>query len=101
MKNLIESEMDALVESKLYPSRDELIKDAFRALLRAKPNLKIESAITLYINGEISFSRAAELAGLCDEDLKNILADRGIDRDIFPSSKKAYNKARNFISSKQ
>ena len=97
MKNLLESEMDALVDCKLYPSRDELLKDAFRALLRAKPNLKIESAIALYLKEEISFSRAAELAGVCSEDFKNILADRGIEREVTPSSKKTYNKAHKFL----
>ena len=100
MKSLLESEMDALVDCKLYPSRDELLKDAFRALLRAKPNLKIESAIALYLKDEISFSRAAELAGLYSEDFKNILADRCIEREVLPSSEKTLNKAHNFLQSR-
>ncbi|MCI0514053.1 UPF0175 family protein, partial [candidate division KSB1 bacterium] len=81
MENLFEAEIEALVESKIYPNREELIQDAFRALLRAKPNLKIESAIRLYLKEQVSFSRAAELAGLCAEELKNILAERGLYRE--------------------
>ena len=87
MENLLEAEMNALLESNIYPNREELIQDAFRALLRAKPNLKIESAIRLYLSGRVSFSRAAELAGLCSEELKNILAERGIPREVSMSFK--------------
>jgi len=97
MENLFEAEMDALVESKVYPNRDELIHDAFRALLRAKPNLRIESAIRLYLKELVSFSRAAELAGLCAEELKNIMAERGILRHVAISSEETLQKAQNFL----
>ena len=99
MENLLEAEMDALVESKLYLNREELIRDAFRALLRAKPNLKIESAVALYLSGEVSFSRAAELAGLCSEELKSILTERCISRKISVSSEKTFQKAHNLLHS--
>ena len=98
MENLFEAEMDALVESKVYPNREELIHDAFRALLRAKPNLRIESSIRLYIKKQVSFSRAAELAGLCAEELKNILSERGIHREVVTSSMETLQKAQNFLS---
>lgn len=97
MEKLFEAEMDALVESKVYPNRDELIHDAFRALLRAKPNLRIESAIRLYLKKQISFSRAAELAGLCAEELKNIMAERGFHREVEISSEETIQKAQNFL----
>jgi len=97
MEKLFEAEMDALVESKVYPNRDELIHDAFRALLRAKPNLRIESAIRLYLKKQVSFSRAAEMAGLCAEELKNILAERGIYREVVASSEETLEKAQNFL----
>jgi predicted HTH domain antitoxin len=97
MGNLFEAEMDALVESKVYPNREELIHDAFRALLRAKPNLRIESSIGLYLKEQVSFSQAAELAGLCAEELKNILSERGIYREVDTSSKETLQKAQNFL----
>ena len=99
MENILEAEMDALVKSKVYPNREELIRDAFRALLRAKPNLKIESAVDLYLSGDVSFSRAAELAGLCSEDLKSILAERCIPREVLVSSEKTFQKAHNLLHS--
>ncbi|MBN2088132.1 UPF0175 family protein [candidate division KSB1 bacterium] len=98
MEKLFEAEMDALVESKVYPNRDELIDDAFRALLRARPNLRIESAIRLYLKKQISFSRAAELAGLCAEEFKNILAERSVHREVEISSEITIQKARNFLN---
>lgn len=97
MENLFEAEMDALVESKVYPNRDELIHDAFRALLRAKPNLRIESAIRLYLKQQVSFSHAAELAGLCAEELKNVLTERGIHREVVISSEETIQKAQKFL----
>jgi len=97
MEKLFEAEMDALVESKIYPNRDELIHDAFRALLRARPNLRIESAIRLYLKKQVSFSRAAELAGLCAEELKNILTERGIYREVVTSAEETLQKAQNFL----
>jgi len=46
--NLIEREIDVLLEKGFYKSRNELINDAYRALLRNKPHLKTEIAISLY-----------------------------------------------------
>jgi len=97
MENLFEAEMDALVESKVYPNREELIHDAFRALLRARPNLRIESSIYMYLKKQVSFARAAELAGLCADELKNILSERGIGREVGPSSNETLQKAQNFL----
>jgi len=97
MEKLFEAEMDALVESKVYPNKEELIYDAFRALLRAKPNLRIESAIHLYLKKQISFSRAAELAGLCAEELKNIMAERGIYREVLLSDEETMQNAKEFL----
>jgi predicted HTH domain antitoxin len=97
MENLFEAEMDALVESKVYPNRNELIHDAFKALLRAKPNLRIESAIRLYLKGQVSLSSAAELAGFCAEEMKNIMAERVIHRDAVISSEVTIQKAQKFL----
>ena len=101
MENLLEAEMNALVESKLYPNREEIIRDAFRALLKAKPNLKIKNAIALYLSDEVSFSRAAELAGLCSKELKSILTERGISREVSVTSEKTFQKAHNLLHSEQ
>ncbi len=75
---LIEREMDVLLEKGFYKSREDLIDDAYRALLRNKPNLRVEVALLLYENEEVSLSKAAEIASVYLEEFKEILKDRGL-----------------------
>jgi len=70
--------MPILVRIGRYPSEKELIQDALRALLRAKPELKKDIAIELYQKNEVSLSRAAEICGLNIEDFKESLKEKGI-----------------------
>lgn len=81
---LIEKEINALIKANYYPSMSDAIKDAFRALFEAKPNLRIISAQLLYKNNEVSLSKAAEIAGVSIEDFKEMLASAGIERVIEP-----------------
>ncbi len=74
-------EFDILIEKGYYPSKSELMKDAFRALLNTKTDLKISLAIELYLKGNVSIGRAAELAGLTTIEFKDVLAGRGIVRE--------------------
>jgi predicted HTH domain antitoxin len=69
---------EILVRIGRYPSEKELIEDALRALLRAKPELKKDVAIELYKKNEISLSRAAEMCGMNIEDFKESLKEKGI-----------------------
>jgi hypothetical protein len=43
---------------------------------------KVEISLSLYKQEEISFGRAAEIAGLAREELKEIMVSRGIERRI-------------------
>ena len=72
---------------KYYNSIDNLIEDAFRALLNLKPGLKVEIAIELYFNEEVSLSRAAEIAGMDIEGFKEILKMRGLKVTSYIGSK--------------
>jgi len=67
-----------LVRTGRYPSKRELIEDAIRTLLRAKPELKMDVAIELYKKSEVSLSRASEICGLYIEDFKELLKEKGI-----------------------
>lgn len=72
---------------KYYKSVDNLIEDAFRALLNLKPGLKVEVAIELYFREEVSLSRAAEIAGMDIEGFKEILKMRGLKVTSYIGSK--------------
>nr|QNO55395.1 hypothetical protein BNGNOALE_00021 [Methanosarcinales archaeon ANME-1 ERB7] len=41
--------------------------------------MKIAAVVELYKKGEMSISKAAELAGLNIEEMKRVLADRGVE----------------------
>lgn len=83
----MEKEIPALIEVKYYPSISETVEDAFRTLFATKPALNIISAVYLYSNNEVSISKAAEIAGVNIEEFKEILASRGVKREIFPDER--------------
>ena len=89
-----EKEIDSLIRIKSYGSRDAVISDAVRALLVLKPGLKIEVALDLYKNGEISLWRAAEIAGLCLEEFKELLASRSILIEVGTSNEESLERLR-------
>lgn len=71
-----------LIERGLFESEESLRLSAYRSLFTLQPELKTELALSLYERGEISLGRAAEIAGLSREQMKEILAARGIERRI-------------------
>ncbi|HHV53821.1 MAG TPA: hypothetical protein GXX52_10165 [Synergistaceae bacterium] len=82
-KDSVLSKLDEiLVGIGKYPGKKELMEDAFRALLRAKPELKMDLAVELYKKKEISLSKGAEISGLNVEDFKELLRERGIKISI-------------------
>jgi predicted HTH domain antitoxin len=81
-----EKEIDSLIRTRTYSSREEVISDAVRALLVLKPGLRIEIALDLYKNGEVSLWKAAEMSGLCLEEFKELLASRSIRIEVGTSN---------------
>jgi len=85
MENLsvdLERKVKALVSGGYYSSKLEVIKDAVKSLFRENAELNINAAIELYRNSEVSLSKAAEIAGVTTIEFKEILAKRGIVREI-------------------
>ncbi|MCK4732881.1 MAG: UPF0175 family protein [Methanophagales archaeon] len=79
MMKTVLSDLDGiLLRIGKYENKGELIKDALRALLRAKPELRRDVAVELYTKKEVSLSRAAEICGMNMEDFKELLKERGI-----------------------
>ena len=74
-----------LVDAKLYPDRRAVIQDALRALLREKPQLRIEVAVHRYETEDISLARAANLAGVSFDRMKALLVERGIRLRLGPA----------------
>jgi predicted HTH domain antitoxin len=93
MPQELEKVMEALLQAHIFPDRLTLQYEAFRALLMLRPELRIEGAIALYRQGEHSFARAAELCGLSQEELKHILAARGLFRKVPPLGQEGFERA--------
>lgn len=89
-QGIMEKEIHALVKSGLYANEGEVSKDAFRVLLAVRPNLRIEAAVQLYKDKEVSLGKAAERAGVSIVEFKDILADRGMIREICSRNKKEF-----------
>ncbi len=88
----ISEELDILVKKGYYPSKSDLLKDAFRALLNTKAELRISLAIELYLKEKVSLARAAELAGMTTIEFKEVIAGRGIVRETEGKSVKEIDK---------
>jgi predicted HTH domain antitoxin len=75
---LVDKQVEALVRTGLYKSRDEVISDAIRNLLLNNKALRLELAIDLFRSDEVSLGRAAEIAGIDRWQFQEILHERQI-----------------------
>lgn len=80
LPGFLQEQIAAAQEAGLYASEAELIADAVRILLAARPDVRLITACRLYEQGTLSLGKAAELSGLDVEHLKRTLAERGISR---------------------
>ena len=76
---IIMEEIDALVKCGAYSSESDVLCDAFRVFLQHKPSTKIQVAAEMYRAGNVSLSRASEIAGTDIESFKEMLSERGIE----------------------
>jgi len=75
-----------LVEAHLYTNEDDVVRDALRHRMRARPDLRIQLALHRYQSGQVSLARAASLAGVSWAQMREILMERGIQPDLGPES---------------
>ena len=80
LPGLLQEQIAAAREAGFYASEAELVADAVRTLLAARPDVRVATACRLYEQGTVSLGKAAELAGLDIENLKHALNERGISR---------------------
>jgi len=74
------------VEARLYDSEDEVIRDALRHLLRARPEARIQLAVYRYETEELSLAKAADLAGVSWAQMREILLEKGISPRLGPET---------------
>ena len=75
-----------LVQAGLYTDEQSVIQEAMRVLWQERPNLRIEWAIYEYQTQPISLAKAAALAGVCFDRMKELLVQRGIQPRLGPET---------------
>ena len=73
----IEWEVNQLVKARLFPDEQSVLRSAMRSLFEAKPELKRKMVVTGYTNGEISLGKAAQIMGVSQEEMKDIIRKGG------------------------
>ncbi len=75
------------VEARLYSNEEEVLQEALRHLLQNRPDLRIALAVYRYqTDEEITLARAAGLAGVSLERMKDILISRGVALRLGPAT---------------
>ncbi len=71
-------ELGAIPKTGYYDSTSEFLRDAMRTLLAARKDLRLALASVLYREGKISLGKAVEIAEVDYEEMKKMLAEKGI-----------------------
>ena len=80
LPGFLQEQIKAAHEAGFYASEADLVADAIRTLLAARPDVRVATACRLYEQGTLSLGKAAELASLDIEEIKHALAERDISR---------------------
>lgn len=73
----IEWEVAQLVRARLFPDEQSVLRSAMRPLFEAKPELKRKMVVSAYGEGDISLGKAAQIMGVCQEEMKEIILESG------------------------
>ena len=83
------------VSAGLYEDENAVVQDAVRALLSERPQLRLEVAIHRYRAEEVSLAKAAALAGVSWERMREIFLSRGVQPRLEPETdEEAYEEIR-------
>jgi predicted HTH domain antitoxin len=79
-------DLQALVEAGVYPDVETAVQEALRVLWQERPTIRIDVAMHRYRVDGLSIARAAALAGVCFDRMKEILAERGVPLRLGPET---------------
>lgn len=78
MSSVINNGVEALIRSGIYSTKNELIDDALRTFFEFRKDMRVAAVVELYKTEEMSISKAAELAGISTEEIKDYLTKAGV-----------------------
>jgi predicted HTH domain antitoxin len=76
----------AFVKAGLYPNEQSVIQEAMRVLWQERPQLRINWAIYQYQTEDISLAKAASIANVSFDRMKEILMMRGVQPRLGPET---------------
>ncbi len=79
-------ELDDLIDSGVYPDADTAVREALRVLWQERPSVRIDVAAYKYSHEGLSVAAAAALAGVSFDQMKEILAGRGVPLRLGPET---------------
>ena len=88
LPSLMKEEIETVPKTGLYSSVSEFLRDAIRAYFASRRDVRTAVAIELYKEEKISSGRAAEIADVSYDEMRKILMDRGIWKELSPKEVK-------------
>lgn len=79
-------EIRQLVKAGVYPDERAALRGALRALFQARPDAKTKMIINAYEAGDISLGKAAQMLGISQEEMKDVLREVGAAIHLGPRS---------------
>ena len=73
-----------MVKARLFPDQQAVVRSALRALFQAQPGMRRQMIVSAYTAGDISLGKAAELMGISHEEMKDVLAESGVEVHLGP-----------------
>jgi predicted HTH domain antitoxin len=79
---LLERELQATVRSGIFRSEAEAVEEALGTFFANNPQYRVEAALEMYRSGEVSLSRAAEIAGMNSMRFRELWRQRGGRQEV-------------------
>lgn len=73
-----------LVEAGIYPDSETAVQEALRVLWQERPGVRIDVAIHRYRTENISIAKAATIAAVSFDRMKEILVEHGVPLRLGP-----------------
>ncbi|MBI2663848.1 UPF0175 family protein [Candidatus Woesearchaeota archaeon] len=89
---MYDDEIEAVIDAGYYSNKSEVVRDALRSLFEGNTHLRLAAAVEMYKKGEVTLSKAAEIACMNFEEFKDVLVDRKIRIKVSPQSKEEINR---------
>jgi predicted HTH domain antitoxin len=75
-----------LVDAGVFPDADAAVREALRVLWQERPSVRIDVAVHRYLTEPISVAKAAAIAGVSFDRMKEILTERGAQLRLGPDT---------------